>query len=137
MKRLFIDTNIILDLLGERHPFYEPAARLATLADQKKLTLMASPLSFATVNYVLRRFEAADTVKEKLRKFAILCSISQMDARTVEKALNSAFSDFEDALQYFGAVEAGCDALITRDAKDFRTATIPVLSAAEYLETLT
>lgn len=137
MKRLFIDTNIILDLLGERHPFYESAAKLATLADKKKLVLVVSPLSFATVNYVLSKFEKAEIVREKLRKFNIICEISSMGQSTIEKALNSKFADFEDALQYFGAVESGCDILITRNPKDFKISAIPVMSADECLESLT
>lgn len=136
MKRLFIDTNIMLDLLGERHPFYEAAAKLATLADKKKVVLVVSPLSFATVNYVLSKFEKAEAVKEKLRKFNIISEISKMDEETIEKALNSNFADFEDALQYFGAIESNCDILITRNAKDFKTSAIPVMSAEEYIGVL-
>lgn len=136
MKRLFIDTNIILDLLGERHPFYEAAARLATLADKKKLVMVVSPISFAIVSYVLSKFEAAEIVKEKLRKFKIICEISKIDEGTIEKALNSKFNDFEDALQYFSAIESDCDILITRNAKDFRTSAIPIMSAEEYLKSI-
>lgn len=55
-KRLFIDTNIMLDLSAEREPFYLPAAKLATLADQKQITMVVSPISFATVNYLLSKF---------------------------------------------------------------------------------
>ena len=66
MKTLFLDTNIILDLLGERHPFYESAAKLATLADKKNLIMVVSPISFATVSYILSKFESAQIVKEKL-----------------------------------------------------------------------
>ena len=133
MKRLFIDTNIMLDLLGERHPFYEAAAKLASLSDKKKLVLAVSPLSFATANYVLSKFAKAEVVKEKLRKFNILCEITKMDKDTIEKALNSDFADFEDALQYFGAIESNCDILITRNAKDFKASAIPVMSAEEYV----
>lgn len=45
-KRIFIDTNVILDLLGERKPFYEPIAKIATLAEKKKITMVVSPISF-------------------------------------------------------------------------------------------
>ncbi len=136
MKRLFIDTNIMLDLLGERHPFYESAAQMATLADRKQLILVVSPLSFATANYILSKFEAAEVVKEKLRKFKIISEVSKLDESTIEKALNSKFADFEDALQYFGALDSDCDILITRNAKDFRHSALPVLSAEEYLESI-
>ena len=63
-KRIFIDTNIMLDFLGERDPFYEPIAKIATLAEQKKLTLVVSPISFAIVNYFLEKFENPKIAKE-------------------------------------------------------------------------
>lgn len=59
-----------------------------------------------------------------------------MDEATIEKALNSAFADFEDALQYFGAIESNCDILITRKAKDFKASAIPVMSVEEYVGSL-
>jgi predicted nucleic acid-binding protein len=68
MIRLFLDTNVILDLLAERVPFYDSIAKVATLADQKKITLVASPLSFTTVDYVLNKFENSESVLIKLRK---------------------------------------------------------------------
>ncbi|MEO7283841.1 PIN domain-containing protein, partial [Gelidibacter sp.] len=55
-KRLFIDTNVMLDLLGERPPFYEPIAKIATLAEKGKVTMVVSPISFATVNYFISKF---------------------------------------------------------------------------------
>lgn len=136
MKRIFLDTNIILDLLGERHPFYESAAKLATLADKKKLIVVVSPISFATVSYILSKFELAETVKEKLRKFKIISEISTIGNDIIEKGLNSKFTDFEDALQYFSAIGSDCDILITRNGKDFKTSVIPVMSAEEYLKSI-
>ncbi|MBA2762905.1 MAG: PIN domain-containing protein [Segetibacter sp.] len=136
MKTLFLDTNIILDLLGERHPFYESAAKLATLADKKNLIMVVSPISFATVSYILSKFESAEIVKEKLRKFKIISEISKIDGDIIEKGLNSKFTDFEDALQYFSAIVSECDILITRNGKDFKASVIPVMSAEEYLKSI-
>ena len=78
-KRLFLDTNVILDLLGERDPFYDSIAKLATLADKELLILVVSPISFATLNYFLSKFESAKIAKEKLRKFKIICEICKLD----------------------------------------------------------
>jgi predicted nucleic acid-binding protein len=135
-KKLFLDTNIILDLLGEREPFYIPSAQLATLADQKKIKLIASPISFATVNYFLTKSEGMSNAKEKLRKFKILCDIAAITESIVEKALHSEFNDFEDALQYFCALDSKCDIIITRNQKDFKHALLPVMSAEEYIKSL-
>ncbi|RAR51092.1 type II toxin-antitoxin system VapC family toxin [Flavobacterium lacus] len=135
-KKLFLDTNIVLDLLGEREPFYIPSAQLATLADQKKVKLIVSPISFATVNYFLAKSEGISNAKEKLRKFKILCEIATINESIVEKALHSDFEDFEDALQYFCALDSKCEIIITRNHKDFKHSLLPVMSAEEYLKSV-
>ncbi len=136
MKRVFIDTNIMLDFLGERYPYYEPIAKIATLSDKDKLKMVVSPISFATVNYLLSKYENPKTAIEKLRKFKVISEISIVDEHIVEKALNSEFSDFEDALQYFSAIASNCDIIITRNAKDFRQSLLPIMSADEFWESL-
>ena len=135
-KRVFLDTNIVLDLLGEREPFYNSIAQLATLADQKKIEIIVSPISFATVNYFLTKFDGNSVAKEKLRKFKVLCKISKIDETIVEKGLNSEFVDFEDSLQYFCAIDSECEIIITRNAKDFKHSLIPVMSAEEYIKSI-
>ncbi len=136
MNRIFLDTNVILDLLGERVPFYDSIAKVATLADQKKLTLIVSPLSFTTIDYVLNKYEIAESVLNKLRKFKIICEVCEVNEETIDKALNSSFKDFEDALQYFTALQANCSIIITRNGKDFKQATIPIMTAEEYLSSI-
>jgi predicted nucleic acid-binding protein len=135
-RKLFLDTNIMLDLLGEREPFYNPIAQLATLADQRKVKMIVSPISFATVNYFLAKSEGVLNAKEKLRKFKILSEISKIDESIVEKALNSDFEDFENSLQYFCALESKCEIIITRNPKDFKHSLIPIMSAEEYLKSI-
>ena len=135
-KRLFLDTNVILDLLGERDPFYDSIAKVASLADKEQLTIVVSPISFATLNYFLSKFESAKIAQEKLRKFKIICEICKLDEPIIEKGLNSDFKDFEDALQYFSATDSDCDIIITRNGKDFKKSLLPVMTAKEYLQSI-
>ncbi|RXP45440.1 PIN domain-containing protein [Lutibacter sp. HS1-25] len=135
-KRIFIDTNVMLDLLGERNPFYESIAKIATLGEKGKLTLIVSPISFATVNYFLSKFENSKTAREKLRKFKIISEICSLTEHTIEKGLNSSFKDFEDALQYFSATESDCELIITRNGKDFKKSLLPVMTPDEFLKSL-
>lgn len=135
-KRIFIDTNVMLDLLGEREQFYEPIAKIATLAEKNKLTMVVSPISFATVNYFLSKFENPKISREKLRKFKIICEICSLNEHTIEKGLNSSIKDFEDALQYFSATESECEIIITRNGKDFKKSLLPVMTADEFLKSL-
>lgn len=136
MIRIFLDTNVILDLLGERVPFFDSIAKVATLADQKKLTLIVSPLSFTTIDYVLNKYEISESVLNKLRKFKIICEICEVNEETIDKALNSNFKDFEDAVQYFTALQSNCSIIITRNGKDFKNSTIPIMTAEEYLSSI-
>ena len=131
--RLFIDTNVMLDLLGERLPFYDSSAKIATLADKGEISIVVSALSYTTVAYILSKYESLEKVKEKLRKFKIISEISDLDEVTIEKGLNSGFADFEDSLQYFCAIKSECNVLITRNQRDFKDSVIPVMSADEYL----
>ncbi|PVX44644.1 PIN domain-containing protein [Flavobacterium sp. 103] len=136
MSRIFLDTNVILDLLGERVPFFDSIAKVATLADQKKLTLIVSPLSFTTIDYVLNKYETSESVLNKLRKFKIICEVCEINEETIDKVLNSSFKDFEDAVQYFSALQSNSSMIITRNGKDFKHSTIPIMTAEEYLSSI-
>ena len=133
MKKVFIDTDVLIDFLGEREPFYEAAARIVSRADRKEIELMVSSLSYATASYILMRYNPKEMVIGKMRKFNTLCSVTNVGSLTVESALYSSFSDFEDALQYFSAVESGANIIVTRNIKDFQHVTLPVLTPDKYL----
>lgn len=135
-EKLFIDTNGMLDLLGERVPFYDAIAKIATLADKGKVQLIVSALSYSTVFYLLSKYEKNEIVLEKLRKFKVIAVTSDLIDKIIDKGLSSKFSDFEDALQYHCALKMECNILITRNAKDFKYSDIPVLAPDEYLVSL-
>lgn len=126
----------MLDLLGEREPFYDSIAKIATLADKGKVTITVSALSYSTVGYFLAKYENTEKTKEKLRKFKIISKICSLDELIIEKGLNSDFEDFEDSLQYFSALKSNCKILITRNGKDFKSSQIPVMTAKEYLKSI-
>ena len=136
MQRVFLDTNIVLDFLGERKPFYESVAKILTLADNKKIKIFTSPTTISTTYYTLTKFEDSKTALEKIRKFKLLCDISVMNSEVIDKAIISDFKDFEDAMQYFSAIATNCDLIITRNEKDFKSALIPILNSESYLQTL-
>ena len=132
--KIFLDTNIVIDLLGEREPFYESAAKIATLADKGKIQIYVSALTYSTIYYVLTRFEDKEIVKEKIRKFKVIVETSDLTEKIIDKGLESKFSDFEDALHYYCALKMDCNIIITRNVKDFKVSDIPVLTPDEYLK---
>lgn len=134
--KLFLDTNVVIDLLGEREPFYESIAKIATLADNGRIKLVVSALTYSTAYCVLSKFEANNAVIEKIRKFKVVAETSDLTNKIIDKGLFSKFQDFEDSLQYCCAVGADCTILITRNGKDFKQSLIPVLSPNEYLNSL-
>ncbi|MFN3801145.1 type II toxin-antitoxin system VapC family toxin [Belliella pelovolcani] len=136
IQKLFLDTNVVVDLLGERDPFYDAISKITTLADKGRIELVVSSLTFATTYYLLSRFENRDVVKEKIRKFKVIIETADLTNQIIEKGLSSKFPDFEDSLQYYCALATGCNLIITRNGKDFKESAIPVLSPKEYLLSL-
>ncbi len=136
MEYIFVDTNIVIDLLSKREDFYKEAQELFTLADTKKVNLYVSALTFANTHYILSRNLKAEEVRKVLIKFKTLATVLPIDDKIIELALASDFVDFEDAIQYQTAIQNGLEIIITRNKKDFKNAKIPVLNAKEYLNKL-
>ncbi len=134
MKKAFLDTNIVLDLLAERHPFYADAAQLFAKAERGEVQLFVSALTFANVNYILLKHCKPNEAKQILRKLKLLVSVLSLDDRIIDLSLNDvAFTDYEDALQYFAALENNMDVIVSRNLKDFRSSSIPVMVAGQFL----
>ncbi len=137
MSRLLIDTNVVLDLLAKRDPFYKSAAQIFSLADRNRLKLSISSLTFANTNYVLSRLKSASEAREVLRQFRVLVKILSLNDKVIDLALNdSKFKDFEDGLQYYSAIENNQELIITRDLKDFKESKIPVMTPEEYVTSI-
>ena len=133
MEKVFVDTNIVIDLLAKREPYYKEAQDLFTLSDKKEIELQISSLTFANAYYsIVKHYKAVDA-KKYLLKFKVLVTILPLEDKAIELALASDFADFEDGLQYFIAMDNESDTLITRNKKDFKTSKIPVMTAGEYL----
>jgi predicted nucleic acid-binding protein len=136
MKSLFLDTNIVLDLLAHRMPFYTEAAQLFSLADKKKIKLSISALCLADTNYILSKQLPVADVRKVLRKFKVLVNVLPLDDKISDLALNSDFNDFEDAIQYFTAIENDQDIIVTRNQQDFKNCKLPVMTAGEFIKSI-
>jgi len=135
MTKIFIDTDVSLDLLAKREPHYLYAATLFTLADKGELELFVSSLSFSNLNYLLSRQYSTVEARRILSKFKVLVQVLPVDDKVIELALHSKFKDFEDAIQYFTAIEAGITILLTRNIKDYKKAEILVQTPELYIRT--
>ena len=135
MTRLFLDTNIVVDLLERREPFCQDAVKLFTMAYNKQVQLVVSPLTYSTASFLLRK-HGSKGVRNLLANFRQLSRVAITNERTVDDSLASQFKDFEDAMQYYTALRAKADVIITRNGKDFTASKIPVMTATEYLATV-
>lgn len=132
MEKVFVDTNIVLDLLEKREEFYKEAQELFTLADKKNVKLYVSALTLANVHYLLFKHLKMES-RKVLAKFKVLVEILAVDDKILDLALTSDLQDFKDAIQYYTAIENEMSIIITRNKKDFKNSDLPVLNAREFL----
>ncbi|MEA2095616.1 MAG: PIN domain-containing protein [Candidatus Cloacimonadota bacterium] len=132
--KLFIDTDIILDILAKREPFYDSAAQLFALIDEKKVNAFTTPVVFSNLFYILSKLKSRNFAHSSLRKLRLLLQIIQVDEKIIDFALNSEFKDFEDAIQFYAAKFHNLDFIVTRNVKDFVSKDLTVLTAKDFME---
>ena len=134
MQKIFADTDISLDLLTERQPFYKAASRLFTLADKGDLKIFVSSLTFSNLHYMLRSDNSVAASRRILNNYRILVNVLPVDEKIIDLALQSVFNDFEDAIQYFTAIQNNIPVILTRNLKDYKSSAIPVMTADDFLK---
>ena len=135
MNEIFLDTNILIDYLTNREPFSQAALRLFSLAEDGKLKINISALSYTTIYYVLRRNNSHQAIIQSLTLLSCLCKILPVNQTVLDQAMKSDFSDFEDAVQYFSALQnKNCSTIISRNTKDFQSSVIKVMIPNEFLK---
>ena len=134
MEKVFLDCDIALDLLARREPFYPYAAELFTLIETGKVKGYASPLMFANLYFILKQQKNREETLAGLKKLKLLLNVAPIAEKTIEMALASNFTDFEDAIQYYAALEARIKTIITRNKDHYRKAEASVYTAEEYLK---
>lgn len=133
MYKVFIDSHVILDLLAKRVPHYFYSAMLFSLIDKGKIRAFSSSLIFSNLFYILRKLENREKAISSLKKLSLLVDILSVDSKIIDLALTSDFKDFEDAIQYYTALENYMEFIITRNKEDYKKSIIKVCSAEEFL----
>ncbi len=139
MKKVFLDTNVLIDYLARRGQFFEPAAQIVQLGQQHDCQLLVSALSFATASFILESHHklSNEAIVHKFAEFVKMCNVTPVDSLIIDEAIASLFPDFEDAMQYYSAIREGADAIITRNSGDFNAAQIAVYEPKGFLDMLT
>ena len=134
MKKVFIDTNILLDVFLNRESFVEPAAALFADCESGKVKGIVSAVSLNNVHYILSRHIGKNKALEAVRIVLNVFTVAALDENILRLAADLSHKDFEDAILFHSAVTAGAACIITRDANHFPKDEIPILSPADYLE---
>jgi predicted nucleic acid-binding protein len=135
MKKIFLDTNVTLDLLLAREPHYPSAAALFSLIEKGDLEGYLSSLTFTNLAYILQKPKQRRESIHLLQTLRPLVHVLPVTSRVIDLALASEFKDFEDAVQYYTALEGDIRILVTRNVRDFSKAEITVCTPDEFLKT--
>lgn len=129
MKSFFIDTNILLDFLADRKPYSDHSAIIFEHQQQRKLNLYVSAISFNNLYYIISKIDGHKTAIKLLKELTDLVTVIPLDQSIIQNSLDSNFSDFEDAIQYYSALKSKTvQGIITRNTKDFKKSELPVLT---------
>jgi predicted nucleic acid-binding protein len=137
MKKVYVDTNILVDLLADRKPYSKAATELFNRAEKDQVMLYTSSHSFATTYYLLKKYKEESELRKLLTSILDLIGIIPIDGSIIKKSLVSKHKDFEDAIQILAAnTISTLDFITTRNLKDFKDAGIIVLPPDELLNNL-
>lgn len=133
--KILIDTNIILDFLLQREPFFQDAELLFKAIDDGKIVGYVTATTLTDIFYIARKHTSSiKQARQAIEEVLTVMCVCSVDRAILESALNSGFDDFEDAVQIFSAVAQNLDAIVTRDNRGFVSSPIPVLSIQDLLQ---
>ena len=132
---MFVDTNVLLDVLSHRKPFYEASAGVWSLAERGEVRALISAISFNNIYYVIRKLNNRKTAEKALRLLRDIFESVAPDRQILNQPIDADFDDFEDAVQFHSALRAKATCLISRNPRHFTTSRLPVLTPEEFLAT--
>ena len=129
--KVLVDTNVILDVLLNRVPFVELSANIVSAVETRDIEGYLCATTVSTLDYLISKAKNRQQAKVEIKKLLHMFGISEVNARVLELAAESEFTDFEDAVLYYSGECAGVDCLVTRNVKDFKQASLPVYTPEE------
>lgn len=137
MKRVLIDTDVILDFFFDRNPFSDQAAIVLSLCESKEIKGYVTSVIISNTYYLLRQNSSHEKVIEKLKQLISITEVLTTNKDTIIHALNSKFKDFEDALQNYSAESNGeIDLIVTRNTKDFKNSELGIMTPENYIKAI-
>lgn len=137
MRHIFIDTNVVIDFLANRQPFSIEAARLFNIAVDGKARIYISAVSYNNIYYILRQSLTNKATIKLLDELSEITEIVDVTKAIIQQSLKTDFNDYEDAIQYYCALSLPeIDFIVTRNTKDFKKSTLPVMNPSEAMAAL-
>ena len=133
---VLIDLNILLDVLQKREPFFETSAGLLAAIETGRVRGYVAAHSITTLFYLIQKGRSASDARAMITNLLQFIKVAAVDQSTIEQALNLDFRDFEDAVQMVSALQCKADCLVTRNARDYQPALLPVMQPVDFLSTL-
>ena len=132
--RIFLDANVLVSVLNKEYPVFPYSSRVLGLTDNKKFGVYTSPICLAIAFYFAEKKSGTVLAKQKMEILAAKINIALTDKDTVLQAVrNKSVEDFEDGLEYYAAVQAKCQCIVTEDVKGFYFSELEVLSAEDFM----
>ena len=133
--KILVDTNLFIDILLEREPFFEASALIYKLCENGLVEGVIAPITVNNIYYICRKAKRINEIKAFLADLSHVFKITTMDSESITKANRLPIGDYEDALQYAMALQNGCSYLVTRNTKDFKKLSrIVVLTPEAFLD---
>lgn len=137
INNVLIDSDIILDYFLDRQPFSENSSKILALCDTGRLNGFVTGIAIANIYYILRKEHKSKTILQGIKVLLAFLDVIKVDKGVILKAIDSEFSDFEDALQNFSAdSNSSINAIITRNIKDYKKSNLSILTPSMFLKTL-
>ena len=130
---VFLDTNVVIDFMGEREGFFDDAAAIFGMIEDKIITASASALTIINCAYILKKVFSSDIMLEKVEALCQMLNVTSIDRNHLMNAVQLKPCDYEDAVQYLSAMPYRPDVIITRDKRGFRDYDILVMTPAEFV----
>lgn len=130
---VFLDTNVVIDFMGEREGFFEDAAAIFTMIDDKRITASASALTIVNCAYILKKAFSSEVMLDKVEALCQMLNVTPIDLSQLVNAVQLRPYDYEDAVQYLSSLPYHPDVIITRDKRGFNDFDILVMTPAEFV----
>ncbi|MBS1637816.1 MAG: PIN domain-containing protein [Bacteroidetes bacterium] len=133
--KIFLDANILISVLNKEYPVFTYSSRVLSLADHKRFRVYTSPLCLAIAFYFAEKKTGNASARHRISLLAQKLYMTRMDSKTVTQVLeNKMIHDLEDGMQYYSAIDSGCQCIVTENKSDFYFSKIEVLSSHDFLQ---